>query len=109
MANEDFVVFSEVTNATGLGLATSILKQLGDLGLDLSKLRGKGYDRCSSMSGRENGVQAHEARKWPKAIYSHCASHRLNLVLVRSSEEQAVRNTLSTAQSCAVFFSNSSK
>ena len=107
--HEDFLGFVPIYDATGKGLATAILNMLQLVGADLQMLRGQGYDGCSTMSGNENGVHAHIERLWPKAIYFHCASHRLNLALVHSSQQPLLRNALATAQSCAVFFSNSSK
>lgn len=109
MIQEEFIGFAEAIEATGEGLAKLILQQLHSSGLDLSLLRGQGYDGCSTMSGKEKGVQAVISQKWPKALYFHCASHRLNLALVHSAEEPLVRNAMSTIQTCATFLSNSSK
>ena len=41
----------------------------------------QGYDGCSAMAGIEGGVQAIVKRKFPKAFFVLCSSHRLNLVV----------------------------
>lgn len=51
------------------------------VGLDISKLLGLGFDGCSTMSGKENGVQALIKQKYPVACFFYYASHKLNLVV----------------------------
>ena len=36
------------------------------------------------MSGHKSGVQARILEKQPKALYTHCGSHSLNFVIVKS-------------------------
>jgi len=105
---EDFIGFTPVNSATGEGLAKSITDELVEQGYDLANMRGQGYDGCAAMGGRLNGVQVIIGRQFPKALYFHCANHRLNLALVHSSEEPLIRNTLTHINSCAVLFSSSS-
>lgn len=40
------------------------------------------FDGASVMSGRFNGVQSKVKEKYPYAIYTHCMSHRVNLVVL---------------------------
>ena len=47
--------------------------------LDMSKLRGQGYDGAANMTGRCNGAAKLILCKYPKALYFHCTSHKLNL------------------------------
>lgn len=49
--------------------------------LDLNKLMGEGYDGCSTMDGQIAEGQALIRKKHPMAIFFHCASHALNLVI----------------------------
>ena len=46
---------------------------------------GQGYDGVSTMSVEKAGVQARILRQ-PKAIYTHCAGHSLNLIQFYQSE-----------------------
>nr|CAH7732770.1 unnamed protein product [Callosobruchus chinensis] len=56
-----------------------ILEKLQELGL--SNLRGQAYDGGSNMAGHFQGVQARIKQLNPLALYIHCASRILNLVL----------------------------
>jgi len=75
-------------------LATVLLNTLKELGLDLDKLRGQGYDGAATMPGNFRGVQAIVKKSYPKALYTHCVSHSLNLVLNDASKLQPVRNCI---------------
>ncbi|XP_025416944.1 uncharacterized protein LOC112688119 [Sipha flava] len=70
--------------------ANTIVQKLKEIGLSLEFLRGQGYDGGANMSGKYRGVQAKILNLQPKAIYTHCASHRLNLTLIK-----ACRNMIS--------------
>ncbi|XP_028966722.1 uncharacterized protein LOC108863664 [Galendromus occidentalis] len=50
-------MYCEVFDKTGAGLAAKIPENLSAEGIDVSKMRGQGYDGCSAMSGRFKGVQ----------------------------------------------------
>lgn len=47
-------------------------------GLEMNEIVGLGFDRCSVMAGKENGVQVLIRNKYPKARFFYCASHKLN-------------------------------
>jgi len=53
---ETFLGFIVVTDASAAGLTASVTTFLKDIGLDLAKLRGQGYDGASVMSGSRGGV-----------------------------------------------------
>ena len=47
----------------------------------------------SVISGEKSGVQKRIREKPPKALYTHCARHSLNLVIAASScSDPSVRN-----------------
>lgn len=52
------------------------------------------YDGASVMSGKFNGVQAKIQFKYPKAIYTHCMVHRVNLVVIDMCKFVKVSNRL---------------
>ena len=78
-------------------------------GLDLNHLVGQGYDGASAMSGHMNGAQAYINNAYPQALYTHCASHVLNLSLSNGCTEQAIRNAMGVIGCAANFFSRSAK
>ena len=77
--NEDFLglYFTELTNASTL---TAIVKDvLLRANMALCKCRGQCYDGCSTMSGVKTGVAAQIKAMEPRALFTHCYGHVLNL------------------------------
>jgi len=56
--HEEFLCFVPVSSTTGKDLASTILTQLSQLGLNLEHMRGQGYDGASNMRGKYRSVQA---------------------------------------------------
>ena len=109
LIHERFLCFVEVHDVSGAGLATVILETLNQHGLRLNYLRGQGYDGCSAMSGQFSGCQAEIKKLWPKALYTHCSNHVLNLAVNHSCELPVIRNTLGVIQEVCNFFSSSAQ
>lgn len=101
---ELFLQFVPLHDVTGKGIAATIIDKLKDLGIDMTKLRGQGYDGASNLSGKFNGVQAHVQALFPKALYVHCAAHSLNLAVSNSCEVPSIRNCLGTIGKLYDFF-----
>ncbi|XP_044751693.1 52 kDa repressor of the inhibitor of the protein kinase-like [Coccinella septempunctata] len=106
---EDFLTFVPVHDVTGAGLAKTVLETLSNLGLDLNKLRGQGYDGAATMSGKFRGVQAAIREKLPLALYTHCSSHTLNLCLSDASGISSIRNCMGVIKEICAFFHASAK
>ncbi len=51
------------------------------MGLLISDCRGQGYDNGANMKGQSKGVQARILRLNPRAFFTPCGCHSLNLVL----------------------------
>ena len=49
------------------------------LNLASTKLRGQCYDGAASMSGIRNGGSTQVLKEEPRAVYTHCYGHSLNL------------------------------
>ena len=49
--------------------------------LNIDDIRGQGYDNGSNMNGKERGMQKRLLDINPKAFYTSCGCHSLNLVL----------------------------
>lgn len=68
---------------------------------------GQGYDGCSAMAGKENGVKSIIQRKYPNIHFVHCSSHRLNLVVHDLNKLSEIRNTIGTIKEIINFFRES--
>ena len=77
--------------------------------LDLSYLRGQGYDGAGNMAGKYNGTAAIIQDSYPKATYVHCAAHSLNLCVVSACSIPAIRNAHRVLQEICIFFNYSPK
>lgn len=105
--NEDFTGFVQLDALDAQSIATAIDKFVTNQELDPSKCVGLGFDGCSTMSGKEAGVQAILKKKYKSSLYFHCASHRLNLVVNDVNILPEVRNTIGTIKDIVNFFRES--
>ena len=104
LVSSQIVAFLECDGGvTGEALADMILQFVNNH-LDSSKLRGQAYDGASNMSGKTKGAAVHIYSQYPLALYTHCASHYLNLVVVASFEKTSVRNTINIVNRLSTFF-----
>jgi hypothetical protein len=90
-------------------VATQIIAKIKELGLNIENCVGQGYDGASAMSGHKSGVQVLIREKASAAVYVHCASHCLNLVLNHSSQQPPIRNMFPTLSEVINFFNDSPK
>ena len=97
------------TGVTGRAIAEKITGLIQLSGLDPTKLRGQAYDGAGNMAGKTNGAAAIITRDYPLASYLHCASHSLNLAVVKSLEVQSVRNMIGIITRVSLFFHNHPK
>ena len=56
------------------------------------------------MSGKNQGVSAILLSKYPKVMYFHCASHKLNLCIVQACKLTSIANMMDTISCLANFF-----
>ena len=73
----------------------------------MNKLVGLGFDGCSVMAGKENGVQKIICDKYSKATFFLCASHRLNLVVNDLNAVTEIQNTVGVIKEVINFFRES--
>ncbi|XP_062521172.1 zinc finger MYM-type protein 1-like [Corticium candelabrum] len=97
---EEFLGFVKLDCADALSIFNAIVNFMKECNLDIRYLRGQGYDGAAVMSGKVSGVSARILQLQPKAIYQHCRSHRLNLVIASSCRQvpliQDLFNSLGT-------------
>lgn len=105
---EDFVGFVHCESGlTGEGLADILLDRIKSLKLDIKNCRGQGYDGAGNVSGSTSGLAARVLSENKMAIYTHCASHRLNLCIAKSCSVLEVKNVMEQIQSVTYFFAYS--
>ena len=91
---EELVSFLECSyGLSGQSLYRTIKEFLVSVGIDNSDCRGQSYD----------GLSGHVLRVNPKALYTHCSCHRLNLAVVASCGEQNVRNLMTNIKEISYF------
>ena len=105
LIREDLVGFTECdTGTSGNSLATKITTTLLSMGLDLSYLHGQAYDGASNMSRAINGAASLISKNYPLALYVHCASHCLNLAVVKSFQNTSIPNMMGVVEKVFFFF-----
>lgn len=104
---EAFVGFIELDALDANTIAKTIEIFLTKEDLNPEKCVGLGFDGCSTMSGKENGVQAILRKRYTKAFFFHCSSHKLNLVINDLNALPEIRNTIGTIKDIITFFRES--
>ena len=79
--DEHFVEFLKVDNTFGKGLFNEIINAIKNLELNINDVRGQGYDNGSNMKGKKQRMQKRILDINPKAFYTPCGCHNLNLDL----------------------------
>ena len=79
----------------GKNFYNEVTEAFSSFALDLKNCRGQGYDGAGAVSGYVNEVSALILRENSKVLYTHCASHRFNLVISTSCNFMDVINDIS--------------
>ena len=101
--DDDFAVFEEFVGLYTLASvdADSIVQAIKDtllrLQIPTAKLRGQCYDGCNTMAGAKGGVAVKIQELEPKAVFTHCYGHALNLSVNDTMKKSTVmRDCLDT-------------
>ena len=107
---EEFLKFIHCNEgATGRDLFEAVTNTLSEFGLDLMNCRGQGYDGAGGMAGKVNGLSGIVLQSNKLALYTHCHSHRLNLVVSSFTRIIGFRNVMDAIKAISYFFNLSPK
>ena len=97
--HEDFIGL-HVVESIEADVLVSVLKDvLLWLNLSINNCRGQCYDGAANMAGARTGVATQITREEPKAIYTHCYGHALNLAASDAIKKNKVlRDAMDTTQ-----------
>ncbi|GBP44582.1 52 kDa repressor of the inhibitor of the protein kinase [Eumeta japonica] len=104
---EEYVGFVELKAQNASAIAEAINNFLISFNLPTEDCVGFGFNGCSTMAGKEGGVQAILRKKYPRALYFHCSSPKLNLVVNDANAVPEIRNTVATVKDVITFFRES--
>ena len=76
---EEFIGLSEVASIGAESIYATITDVLLRLNLAVSKIRAQSYDGCSTMAGARSVVATRLYEVEPRAVFTHCYGHALNL------------------------------
>ena len=110
VVEEHFIGFWSTYSTTGEALFELLQQILGAVGLCFSNMRAQYYDGASNMRGRYSGLSTRVKEIEPRAIYTHCYAHILNLVLSHACQSiQDVHNAFGIVASIYNFIEGSAK
>ncbi|XP_047144574.1 zinc finger MYM-type protein 1-like [Hydra vulgaris] len=104
-----FVGFGKIEDFAAKRIFEEMVQRLTTLVLDISCCVSQGYDGASTMSGHVSGVQALFKNICPTAIYVHCSSNFLHLVLNYYSAVVCIRNMFDEVSEVINFIKESHK
>ncbi|XP_056635969.1 52 kDa repressor of the inhibitor of the protein kinase-like [Diorhabda sublineata] len=105
---EQFAGFVEVKVQNASAIAEAIDNFLISSNFPTEDCVGFGFDGCSTIAGKEGGIQAILRKKYPRALYFNCSSHKLNLVVSDANAVPEISNTVAIVKDVITFFRVSS-
>ena len=93
---------------TGSVIESIFLSIVKELGLNLSRCVGQGYDGASVLASDRVGASSKFCSESNHAYYFHCAMHYLNLSAMKAVSVPAIRNAHDTIKQVVTCFKSSS-
>ena len=104
---EEFLKFIHCDEGvTGRDLFEAVTITLSEFDLDLMNCKGQGYDGAGVMAEKVNDIVLQSNKL---ALYTHCHSHRLDLVVSSLIRIIGFRNVIDTIKAISYFFNLSLK
>ena len=88
--HEEFLGLYEVPSIDSKTLVDMIKDILVRLNININKVRGQCYDGASAMRGHKSGVSTIISQIEPRALYTHCYGHSLNIAASDSLNKSKV-------------------
>ena len=82
---EKWLTFKELIQTSAEVIVEAIKTVIGRYGLSMENCRGQAYDGALNMRGMRTGVKTRILQEYPKATFSYCSGHNLNLVVKDAS------------------------
>ena len=96
---EEFIGLYTVSSIKAECLTEVIKDTMIRLNLSMEKLCGQCYDGCSTMSGTRTGVAKRISDEEPRAVFTHCYGHSLNLACSDTvKKSKLLKQALETTQ-----------
>lgn len=77
--HEEFIGLYQISNISADTIVAVIKDTLLRMNLNLNRCRGQCYDGAGAMAGAHKGVASQISREEPRALFTHCYGHALNL------------------------------
>ena len=106
--HEDFIGLYKVDKIDADSLVFVIKDTLLRLNLSLSNIRGRCYDGAAAMAGIRTGVAKQLLDEEPRAVYTHCYGHALNLACGDAIKQcSLIKDALDTTRELIKLLKNS--
>ncbi|XP_054274622.1 52 kDa repressor of the inhibitor of the protein kinase-like [Macrosteles quadrilineatus] len=89
---ESFIGYKVAKESTGEALSELLFAEIESCHLNMNDCRGQAYDNGANMAGVNKGVQARVLKEYPRASFTPCTSHSLNLV-ISDGAKSSVKST----------------
>ena len=95
--HEEFIGLYNVPSIDSATLVGMIKDVMVRMNLSINKIRGQCYDGASAMKGSKSGVAKRISDLEPRAVYTHCYGHSLNLAASDTlKESKLMKDALDT-------------
>jgi hypothetical protein len=81
LTKEHFLTYCQAPSSTGETLTNIILQEMSSCNLDMNSCCSQGYDNGANMIGKHKGVRTRSNNLYPRAFFSLCGCHSLNLIV----------------------------
>ena len=79
--HEDFIGLYHIDDTSANTLVATIKDCLLRMNLNINRCRGQCYDGAAAMAGSRSGVSTQILSEEPRALFTHCYGHSLNLAV----------------------------